>query len=187
MLNERINHQIQKIFARQTEIKPVDQMQRKQFFNENHIDGDVASKISFGCFYNGNLVACISLRKPLSKKWKNYIEIARSATIKNVRIIGGLGKLIKHVSTWTKDQGYDGILTYVDLRYGDGHGYEAVGFTNAGLIKNFWWTDYTSRYDRSHCKATEGLSEKTHAEQLGLKKIWGWGHARYILHFKECQ
>lgn len=167
--------------ARKTKVEEVNKDARKAFFNDNHIDGDVPAVIAFGLYIDDRLVSCMSLRKPLSKKWHGHIEIARAATVKCTRVVGGLGKLMKYVKDWSASMGYEGILTYVDLRYGDGHGYEKVGFQKVNFVKNFWWTDMTRRFDRSYCTATSGITEKQNAQMLGLRKIWGWGHSSYIL------
>ena len=168
------------VFARKCKIVYVNAKERKVFFDKNHIDGDVPSKIAFGLTYDNVLVSCISLKIPRQKKYADTIEIARFATTINTSVVGGLSKLVKKVSKWACDNKFSSIMTYVDTRFGTGVGYEKCGFSQIGKTANrFWWTDDVYRYNRFKYRAKNGISEKNIAAAAGVKKIWGCANLIY--------
>lgn len=177
-------HKIQnKIPARKCEVKIVKNSIAKQFYESSHISGATKSKITFGLYYNNNLVCALSLRKP----WQNdtypeAIEISRFATIQNSIVIGGFSKLIKAVKKWALENNYKNIISYCDLRFGEGKVYSEAGFE---LIKeipiNYDYTDERKRFNRFKFKAQDGKSEKQVAEEAGVFKIYGCGNRLYKL------
>jgi len=176
-----------KIFARKTKIKSIDKLMEKEWFNKTHISGYARSVASWGLFYEGKLVTVISVRRPFQQNtWgKNTLEIARYSCELNTSVVGGLGKLMKEVINYAKNNSYEKILTYADLRYGVGNGYKKVGFTfNNRTTLNWWWTNGTRRIDRFQIKAKDGVPEK----EMAIKfpngpwyKIYGCGNAVYIM------
>jgi len=169
-----------KIGARKCEIREIHRKISKLFFEENHISGYTRSKISFGLYYENKLVCAIALRKPNHKKYKNNIEISRFATALNVQVIGGFSKLMKSVEKWMSDKGYKKIITYSDLRWGDGNVYRSCGFewvSDTGI--DFWYTDGTIRYNRFMFRAQPGKTEKQVAEENGVYRIYGCGNYLY--------
>jgi hypothetical protein len=165
-----------RIYARKCEVKQVSTKDRKIFFNENHIDGDTRSKIAFGLYYDDQLVSCLSLRKPFHKKWKDYYEVSRSATAKNITVIGGLSKLSKTASRYAHLSDKKGLLSYVDTHYGNGNGYKKSGYTHHSTTGNmFWWTDNVRRYNRFKIRADSknSLSESEVAKKENMIRIYG--------------
>ena len=176
-----IRHKLQKtslkIAARKCKIQNVNFEDRKKFFEDNHIDGNVKASHALGLYDSQNiLVACLTLRKPSHKKYEGFLEIARFCTLNNVSVIGGLSKLTKNALGFCKEKNIKGVMTYVDTRHGDGHGYILSGFSLIGKTGNrFWWTGGKERIDRFKIRASksEGLTEKEIADSLGVVKIWG--------------
>jgi len=165
-----------KIFARKCEIREVPSKERKEFFNNNHIDGDTRAKISFGLYFENELVSCISLRKSFHKKWNDYFEVARSASIKNTNIIGGLSRLTKHAFKFSQVKNKKGILSYVDTRYGNDLGYIKAGYKKHGETgEMFWWSDNINRFNRFKIRANKelNLTEKQVAQKENMTKIYG--------------
>lgn len=164
------------IFARKCSLSVVNSAQKRDFFNVNHMDGDAGSSTAWGLFYEDKMVACLSLRKPMQKKHKNSLEICRFATLNNVHVVGGLGKLTASALQHCRSIGCCRLMTYVDTRFGDGGGYRAVGFVDVETTVNrFWWTDGKNRIDRFKVRADKeaGLTEQQVADQHGVVKIWG--------------
>ena len=78
------------------------------------------------------------------------------------------------------------ILSFVDLRYGNGKSLESIGFTRESVSLGWKWTDGCSTYNRLWCRANmdeRKLSEREHADELGWYKIYDAGQAKYILTF----
>ena len=157
-----------------------------QFFEENHLEGDVKSKISFGLFLKDELVAAISLRIPFHKSYEKTIEIARFASKIDTHVNGGLSKLIKKCVTWARQSDFTSILSYVDTRFGTGIGYKTCGFVETGEMTSprFWWSDGTKRIDRFYVKA-DGEHELTERDVASLKRvfrIFGCKNKKFFLH-----
>lgn len=177
MIESRLGIIRHAIFARKCKIRQLTKQERKNFFEENHADGDVTSVVAFGLIDDQEkIVYALSLRKPFHKKHEG-IEIARCCPLKNCNIPGGISKLIKYSKKWCNENGYKKIITYVDSRWGGtGNGYNLAGFSLSTVTQpRFWWTDFERRYNRFKFKAdsSEGLTEAQVAEQAGVVKIWG--------------
>lgn len=188
MISYRMGLCKQKIGARSCIIKEVPKNERKTFFDQNHIDGDVSAKLSFGLYHKDVLVACLSLRKPNHKKWKDYFEIARFSQKLNINVSGGLSKLISHIMTDERIMTKIGILSYVDTRYGDGAGYTSAGFVKESETRySFWWTDGIHRFNRFKIRANSGLqkTEKQVAEESNVYKIWGCKQLVFVKQFNN--
>lgn len=166
-----------KINARECRVKEVSTKERRDFFNQCHIDGDTRAIKAFGLFdKNNNLVSCLSIRTPRNKKYNGMIEVARHASLLNTSVRGGLSKLFKSVKNWAINENYTSIMTYVDTRLGNGKGYISSGFTQVNrTIPRWWWTDDVNRFDRFTYRANKKLNmtESQVANAAGVKKIYG--------------
>jgi very-short-patch-repair endonuclease len=176
------------VCARKCRVVPLQVPERRQFFEANHIDGDVRASHTWGLIdpARNKVVAAISTRKPMHKKWNGCLEIARFSTAVNEAVPGALGKLMKAVLQKAREQGNRSIVTYADSRFGStaGAGYEAVGFElRRHTPPRFWWTDGSNRIDRFKIRADKenGLSEKEVADSHGVVKVWGCRNLFYEL------
>jgi len=111
------------IFARKCEIRSLSSKMLTDFLEENHLHGSINSSIRYGLFYQNTLVMVISLGKSRFKK-DEKLELYRLCTLKNTTVVGGFSKLLKHV----KKEDSSNIMSFVDRRFSDGHGYLKVGF-----------------------------------------------------------
>lgn len=185
MIRSRLGLVTEKIYARKCVIKLLTVSERKKFFNENHLEGDVSAKIAWGLFFKDELVAALSLRKPFHKKYvKDSIEIARFCQKQNVSVTGALSKFVSIASAWAKQNNFLQLITYVDKRLGDGSGYTKSGFNE---IKNqsaprFWWTDFKQRFNRFSVRANtkKAQTELDVAKDLGVYKIWSCSNAFFV-------
>ena len=126
LLNLKINHSI---FARKCHIVEVSTKTKRQFFNDNHIQGDGPSSINIGLMCDNELVACMGFIKQ-----KNQHYLNRYAT--NKQVIGGFSKLLKHFQNnyeWSK------IVSFADLRWSDGNLYRTTGWKLDSILP----PDYT--------------------------------------------
>lgn len=185
MIMSKLGLSQNRIGARKCFVKELSQKEKKEFFEKNHIDGDTPSVISWGLEFDGEMIYAVSLRKPFHKKEKT-IEVARCCPAINFNVQGGLSRLIKVAEEWSRKNGYMDIMTYVDTRFGgSGEAYKKAGFKK---IKHtpprFWWTDFTSRFNRFKFRAdkSRGLTENAVAEAAGVIKIWGCENVVYSMH-----
>ena len=139
-----------KIYARKCEIKEVCQKEKKEFLENNHIQGDVNSKINLGLFYNNELVSLMTfgdLRINLgSKKEDGSYELLRFCNKLNTSVIGGASKLFKY---FIKIYDFKKIKSYCDLRWFKGNLYEILGFNLIRISKpNYFYTKGNFRENR---------------------------------------
>jgi len=104
-----LNKTENKISARKCEVREVKTKDRREFFDGNHLHGDVGAKSALGLYYDNELISCISFRKH-----KEGIEIARFASKLHCSIRGGFSKLLKHSISKLRELGYSKIITYCD-------------------------------------------------------------------------
>jgi len=114
-----------KIFARKCRLREINDYKTiEHFYSNNHLQGFI-NGIHIGLYYNNILVSCLSVGKPRFNKNFEY-EILRFCSKNEYTIVGGLSKLFKYfISKYTPKN----VITYCDLRYGNGKSYEKIGFT----------------------------------------------------------
>ncbi len=176
MIKHRLNMSPDRIGARTCSLVTLDTKQRREFFNANHIDGDVSCQCAFGLKRDDEIVAAISLRKPFHRSHQGSLEVARYCNKLETSVPGGLGRLTKAAREFAKAMGYVTLLTYVDTRLGTREGWDAAGWRQTTATPpRFWWTDFTDRFNRFQFKAdrTNGLSEAQVAEAANVVKIYG--------------
>jgi predicted Zn-ribbon and HTH transcriptional regulator len=167
-----------RVFARKCVIKEIDKKEFDEFMNKSHISGSVNSSIRLGLFYKEELISAIGFRKPRQKKWKGYYEISRFATKIDTVVTGGLSKFLSYFKKTKEEK----LMTYADRRFGEGLGYEKVGFKYCGDTGiDYWYTDGKCRYDRFIIKTDNDMSEKEKAYEMGLYKVWGCGSNIWVL------
>jgi len=171
-----------KIHGRKCEVKRIEQSISKEFLQSTHISGSTRAQVHFG-LYNPEhgLVGVVTGRVPIQKKWGKVFEVARMAFLKNTSVIGGASKLLKQLELYAKDNGYEGILTYADLRFGTGGVYQKCGYELKGETStNYWYTEGLKRYDRFLYRAQNGKSEVDVALENKVRPIWGAGNKVYV-------
>lgn len=185
MIKQRLGIVEHRLFARKCEIKDLSSEERREFFEENHISGDVLASKAFGLFFEGRLVSAVSLRKPWQRKYGNVIEIARFASAKDHLVVGGFSRLLKAVRSWSLAEGYERILTYADCRFGSGKVYLKNGFSHLGKTKpNYFYEREGIRENRfGHRKSLElrGDSEREQQNELDWFAVYDSGNEIYLL------
>lgn len=188
LIAHRLGKTPNKVFARKCKIVPLTFKESRQFFEQNHIDGDTpVKKKAWGLEHNGKIVAALSIRTPHHRSLKQHMEIARFCTALNTAVPGALGRLSHVALQFTRDSGLGKtLLTYVDTRVGHGRGYEAAGFKFLRMSPiRFWWLDEREkvRFNRFKFRADakEKLTERQVALEHGVIKIWGCSNRVFVL------
>jgi hypothetical protein len=106
-------------------------------------------------------------------KWKKkgVLEISRFCNELNISVTGGFTKLLKGIIV---AESPDEIMTFTDLRYGDGEYLKDFGFEKATNHLSFKWTDFYRIYNRMNFPGNSGYN-------VGLFKIWDCGQAKWVL------
>jgi len=185
MIRHRLGKTDRKFGARECSIERLTSRQKREFFDRCHIDGDANSSSAFGLVTkSGEIVSAISLRRPFHKRYDGLLEVARFASTLDTAVPGALGRLLKQAKQEVRDSSGTGLLSYVDLRHGDGKSYSTCGFEKIGTTSNrFWWTDGQTKFNRFKVKADKkrGVTEKEAADELGLIKLWGCANEIHVL------
>ena len=125
-----------RIPARKCQISPITSSQAVEFNNVHHLRGHAPASHHYGMFFQDELVAVSSWSKPRYTKTAQ-LELIRLCSRSPIQ--GLLGKMTHHVS---RDLGINTIISYVDLRYGDGRSYLASGYSYVTTTKpGYWYVD----------------------------------------------
>lgn len=138
------------VFARNCEIRRIEKAEAAAFLNANHSYGDAACRYRYGMFLKrhtgrraadihmdyltpGTLVAVAEFSN--ARKWQKGDKVIRSyewtryASLPDIRINGGMGKMLRH---FIKEAEPDDIMSYADLEWSEGEVYEHLGFVLEG-------------------------------------------------------
>lgn len=176
-----------KIYARNCQIKELSFSEYKNFFDDNHIQGNVPARHAIGLIYNNELVFAISFINPRFNK--NYeIELLRICSKLNTNIVGGLSKTFNYIVKKFKPKN---ILSYSDLRWGNGSSMKNLNFKFSGNTKpNYYWVKSDKLYSRYQFqkhkledrldKYDPLLSESENMFNNGYRRLWDCGNAKWV-------
>lgn len=184
IISAKLGHGLKTVHGRKCRVVELDTARRREFFQTNHLDGDVPCTAAWGLEdEEGNLVYGLSLRRPFHRKYESMLEVGRCCPKTNTNVQGGLSKLVSRAQEYSGKEGKAGLLTYVDTRLGgDGRGYLMSGFTKVDETSpRFWWTNGHQRFNRFRIRARNGMSENEVAKQEKMSRIWGCRNVVYTL------
>ena len=119
-----------RIYARQCQIKEIENNEYREFLEQNHLQGYCGAKVRLGLYYNDELVMLMSFSKPRFNKKSDWENIRTCSKI-GINVVGGFSKLMNHFK-----KNYNGtIISYIDSRYFSGKGYINNGFSYVGHSK----------------------------------------------------
>ena len=183
-----------RIYARKTVVKDISKINVDYFFNENHIQGEIKSKIKIGLYEGDKLVFLVSFGKPRMDKSKLTYEIYRSSSILNTTVVGGFGKCLKFfIEKYQPEK----IISYADIRWSglnpDNTVYMKNRFNFVGITPpNYWYVsrkNYNNRLHRFNFRKSVLVKEgydpsKTETEimsEKGFDRIWDCGSMKFEL------
>lgn len=186
MIRHRLNLCERTIGARQCSVNEIPSSEAYQFCEDNHIQGGIKSATALSLQYCGQVIA-VACFGP-SRFERDKMELLRFCTLRNISVVGGLGRL---VSNYTKSTN-TGLVTYCDKRYGTGGGYEQVGFkhvhdTSPGYYYyNGSAPTLLSRHQfQKHKLGTKLerydslMSEWDNMQMNGYDRVWDCGHSKW--------
>ena len=126
------------IYARKCNIQRINDVEYKQFLEENHIQGFRGAKIKLGLYYEGKLVQIMSFGSPRFTDKFDW-ELIRESSKLGYIIVGGKERLWKE---FIRLENPKNCISYCDFSKFDGHSYENLGFKKVNLNKDFvWWEE----------------------------------------------
>jgi transposase len=177
-----------RIYARNTIVKEITSSEASSFNNSHHLHDSVGGKYHFGLFYDDLLVMCVSFSKTRFNKKYEY-ECARMTSHSDYSVVGGASKMFSY---FVKEKQPKSIITYADLRFGDGNVYTHCNFERLkDSDPNYWYHNRNgilySRVKFQKHKLKSQLDvfypEFTEFENMkmnGWDRIWDCGNAVYI-------
>ena len=119
-----------------------------------------------------------------SRKQNEY-EIDRLCTMIGYRVIGGASKLFKN--GLLHDINTDTVISYSDLRYGEGDVFERLGFDRViDSTPGYWYIDTVNikrihRFKlRKNSNDNQTLTEWENRINQGYDRIWDCGNSKWI-------
>lgn len=148
-----------KIFARNCEVRVINNKEYSAFCKSNHLKKSKPSTISYGLFYNETLVSIMSFTKK-----KKYWELDRFCNLLNHNVIGGASKLFKK---FIKDYDPAKVISYCDIDITpdpDKSVYVKLGFKLVEKTSSYSWVVNGIRLNRTnfmkHKLVKEGYSSE---------------------------
>lgn len=188
--NKLKNTSITKIYARKCDIVEISTQDKTIFLDRSHLQGATSSLYNYGLMYNNEIVASMTFspsRSFLSGNGNSDVaELVRYATKPHVNVVGGASRLFKHFIKNNTGK-FKHIISYSDLRWGDGKMYEQLGMQYKKTTQpNYWYLingTLKHRYAFSKHKIKikfsdvfdENLSEYANMRKLGYDRIWDCG------------
>ena len=185
------------IYARECEIKEVDQEEAKEFLNNNHLQGFIVSKYRIGLYYDNELVSLMTFsnyRKSLGRESiENEYEMLRFCNEMSCHIPGAASKLLNYfIKTYHPKK----IISYCDRRWSQGKLYDKLGFKFIRNTEPNYW--YIIGYRLQHrfewrksvlkdklLKYDESKTEFENMTENGYNRIYDCGNKLYELSLED--
>jgi len=183
-----------RIHARQTETWRISRDVMFEFFGDNHLQSFVNGRYNYGLYHEGKVVAAASFSggRNIMRDGVKYrsFELLRYANLLHYRVTGGMGKLI---TRFIHDVNPDDIMTYADLDWAPGQGYQALNFKQTGVTppQSFWIHPDEMRRYYPHRLPWKLIDECRNGNmddflrKKGYVKIYNAGNMKYLFDCKE--
>lgn len=172
-----------KLSARDCDVEVVTVKESKPFLQRCHVNGSTNASLHYVLRHRWTkeIVACATVRRPIQKKHgADILELARMAFELNTSVRGGASKLLNKITSDIKKP----LLSYAELRFGDGGVYTMCGFEpKKEALNNYWYTDGVRRFDRFRFRAQPGKTEKQVAEENNVRPVYGAGNNVFLRPF----
>jgi hypothetical protein len=167
-----------RLYARNCTIKDVSTDDAKLFLFDNHLKGYINGK-NLGLYHDDLLVSLLTYGSPRFDN-NHDVEIFRFCSKRNMVIVGGLSKLLKGVGNCT-------IITYCDIRFGEGDSYIKGGLRKIGVSQpSYYYIKGDRRLNRLEFQKhllkdklkifDHDLTEWQNMQLNGYNRIWDCGN-----------
>jgi very-short-patch-repair endonuclease len=170
----------ERVFARECVVHEVGSSLLREFYEKNHIQGNINSSINLCLIHDEMIVAAMSF-----KKYKDGYDLTRFAT--SCSVVGGFSKLLSNFIKMHKPKN---IITFASLDYSNGGLYEKNGFTREEITPpNYSYVKNGKRYSRNQFMKhllkdklkvfDDNLSERENMYKNGFVRLFDSGSIRY--------
>lgn len=174
-----------RVYARVCDLVELDSATARAFHDTYHFHGGIGAAYHYGLEYDGDLVLVASFGKSRFNAAFDY-ECARMTAKSGVSVIGGASKLFKPF------QGHS-LITYADLRYGNGAVYNHCGLEYRGTTAPNYWYWYKHQPDKLWSRVkfqkhklseilkdfNPEISEWENMKNNNYDRVWDCGNAVY--------
>ena len=164
---------VSRIYARQCEVREISNQEAKPFNEATHLQGHRTAQVTYGLFYNNELVQLMSFsqtRYNRNLKNDNEWEIIRGCPGSNNIVVGGVSKLFKH---FVREKQPSKVFSYCDFNKFDGKSYLTLGMSFEGYTgPNKWWLLPTGN--------AIPRNPRKYMELKGNNTVWGSGSLRFV-------
>lgn len=187
MLKSKLGLFHTRLYARKCRIKIINSTLKRDFLNQNHLQGDANSGINLGLFSGTELVSVLTFGKSRFDK-KIQWELIRFASRQGIQVVGGFSKLLQF---FIKQYSPDLILSYCDRTWSSGDTYYRAGFVfDKFTVPNYYYFKEQYVYSRQQFQKhklpsllLKFDSNKTEMENMsdnGYRKFWDCGNVRLL-------
>lgn len=186
-----------RIHARDCIIRMINQNEKRQMLQTNHIQGNDAAPIAYGAYHNEKLVAVMTFCHPrialgnrVKQKHKAGVwELSRFCTDVNYRIPGIASKLLQH---FKRTQEWSEIYSYADKRWSVGNMYTKLGFSQCPdtPLNYFYVVDGIRKHRWNYRKDTlkdklqnfdPTVTEYQNMVDHGYWRVWDCGSKKFSM------
>ena len=176
---------MEKVYARDCEVKEIAPAVYREFLDGNHIQGSVNSRWAYGLYHGERLVSVMTFG--MGRFDSGKVELLRFCSENGVSVPGAAGKLFRHFVDGHPEVGE--ILTYADMRWSVGDAfYTKLGFTLDSMsAPGYYIVDGDRRYNRMNYQrhkiagpGDEGKTEHDITLERGLYRIYDCGQYKYV-------
>lgn len=188
-------------YARNCEIRRIEKAEAQEFLNKHHSYGYAACKYRYGLFlkrHTGHIAEEMRSLDKLGMTGEKLIAVAtfsnarrwikdgkeirsyewtRYASLPDLRVSGGMGKLLK---AFIKEVEPDDIMSYADLEWSEGEVYERLGFEAEAEKEPVTFTIDPQTWERKAIRRSIDKLEMTE-EKLGDLFFRNFGSRKYRL------
>ena len=174
------------VCADECDISEIDSELANEFYEESHILGSGNIGISYGLFYNGQLISAMSFFNVNNSSGIQGYELTRFSTQLDTSINGAENRLFEYFRS-NNNPSY--VIANSDLCWCNGSIYTKLGFSidfNNNDQLNYWYIDLKKlvRISPDILEPNENDSDEIakikESHICDLTKIWGCGSENYI-------
>ncbi len=174
----------ERIFARNCVVKDITPKESNIFIKQHHLMGAGRANIHLGLFHEDELVSVMTFsNNDISRKSRTW-DINRFVNKRDTKVIGSASKLFRHFITLMNPSE---VISYADLRWGDGETYKHLGMTREkDSVSNYWYFNY-GRLNRIHRYGLrkkkdepKDITEWELRKSQKWNRIWDCGNAKWV-------
>jgi hypothetical protein len=179
-----------RVYARKCTVSIIPKEISNEFLNSYHIQGKTITTVSFGLFYNEELVGVMTGSKHHRDNENKVFVLSRMAFKDDWTIVGGAGKLLAELLVYTKQNHYSKLVSWSDNRWSQGNVYSKLGFVLEENMKPDYsyitkngirMSKQSNKKSNLLKKGAIGKTESEMAKSLGYARIYDCGKKRWIL------